>query len=198
MFKKLTSAILALVLTFSFSISAFAKPGSMFGEDAVVKTKDEIRAEKEAKNEARKDNYLNGGKPGDFMDRLINEVWDKAELPKEYKDKAKATAEKAVDEMVDFIGKNNEIIKEFFEKWYSNNIRVVHLKNITEPTQITVKLDFSDMKTDNLKFYVYDIDNNKVYLIEKPEYTFDKDGNLTFSANVNGFVVISENELKLK
>ena len=87
----------------------------------------------------------------------------------------------------------------FFEKWFSNKLRIVHLSHtgsFGQAVEIAAKVDLTDMDTDNLYFYSYDKSANSYKRIEKPAYWIDKNGYLHFTTGLAGDIIVSEGPLK--
>lgn len=91
--------------------------------------------------------------------------------------------------------------KAFFEKWYSNKLRIVHLDHtgsFGQPVEVAAKVDLTGMDTANFYFYSYDKASNSYKRIEKPDYWIDKSGYLHFTTELAGDIVISEGPLARK
>lgn len=89
-------------------------------------------------------------------------------------------------------------IKKAFDKFYSNSYVIVPIGHMSAPqTSVTVytKADLGSLNTATLVFYNYNLAANTVKRIEKPNYSFDAEGALTFTTNSNeGHVLITDSE----
>lgn len=88
-----------------------------------------------------------------------------------------------------------------FEKWYTNQLRVLHLDHtgsFGQPVKIAAKVDLSGMDTTNLCFYSYDKASNAYKRIADPGYWMDKSGYLHFTTELAGDIVISAGALVRK
>lgn len=91
--------------------------------------------------------------------------------------------------------------KEFFQKWFSNNVRVVSLNQKTafgQTASIAAKVDLSNMNTQNLYFYAYNSENNSYDRITAPAYYVDSAGYLHFNTAKGGDIIISSGPLSYK
>lgn len=92
-----------------------------------------------------------------------------------------------------------EIRKTQFEKWFGNEIRIVHMDE-TKPwgqdVRIAAKVDLTKMNTGSLYFYSYDKATNSYKRITSPQYRIDKNGYLHFYTPYSGDIVISSNPLE--
>jgi len=91
--------------------------------------------------------------------------------------------------------------KAFFEKWFKNKVRVIHLDqqgDFGQPVKIAAKLDLTGMDASKLYFYSYDKKTNTYRRIEKPAYWIDKNGYLHFTTEYAGDIVVSEGPLERK
>ena len=98
-------------------------------------------------------------------------------------------------------GSTVEARKTFFEKWYKNKVRVIHLDQAgdwSQPVEIAAKVDLTGMDTTNLHFYSYDKASNSYKRIEKPTYWIDGNGYLHFTTEYAGDIIISEGMLEKK
>lgn len=89
----------------------------------------------------------------------------------------------------------------FFEKWYRNKLKVIHLAHTGSfglPVEIAAKADLDGMDTANLFFYSYDNESNGYRLIEKPAYWIDRNGYLHFTTELAGDIIISDGKLEQK
>ena len=98
-------------------------------------------------------------------------------------------------------GTNVDKTKAFFEKWYSNKLRVISFEQQGtwgQPVTIAAKVDFTGMDTTRLFFYSYDKNANSFKRITAPAYWIDKNGYLRFATEHAGDIVISEGTLVKK
>lgn len=89
----------------------------------------------------------------------------------------------------------------FFEKWFANKVRIVHLEQQGEwgqPVEVAAKVDLIGMDADNLYFYSYDKKANTYKRIQTPAYWIDKNGYLHFTTECGGDIIISEGKLERK
>jgi hypothetical protein len=94
----------------------------------------------------------------------------------------------------------------FFEKWYGNELRMIHLEHsgsFGQSVEVAAKVDLTGMDKDNLYIYRYHKTANSYSLICKPgqnpaEYWIDANGYLRFSTDKGGDFVVSENVLARK
>lgn len=89
--------------------------------------------------------------------------------------------------------------KAFFEKWFQNQLRVVHLDysgSFGQAVEIAARVDLTGMDTANLTFYSYDKAANSYKRIEKPAYWIDSNGYLHFTTELAGDIVVSEGGLE--
>ena len=88
--------------------------------------------------------------------------------------------------------------QKLFEKWFKNQIRVVHLDqqgNWNQPVHIAAKVDLTGMDTQSLYFYSYDKKANSYKRIANPNYWIDTNGFLHFTTLYAGDIIISERAL---
>jgi hypothetical protein len=88
--------------------------------------------------------------------------------------------------------------KAFFEKWFTNKVRAVHLDHTDawgQPTRIAAKVDLTGMEITKLHFYSYDKKANIYRSVLKPEYLIDVNGYLHFTTEYAGDIIISEGAL---
>jgi hypothetical protein len=90
--------------------------------------------------------------------------------------------------------------KAAMEKLYSNKMAYICLSQASFPiaTTIMVKVNLTDMDTDNLTFYSYNKTKKSISAIKNPHYKIDKNGYLSFSTTAAGDIVISDGELVRK
>lgn len=87
----------------------------------------------------------------------------------------------------------------FFEKWFKNRVRIIHLEqsgSFGQAVEIAARVDLTGMDPDDLVFYSYDKTANTYRRIEKPAYWIDKNGYLRFTTECGGDIIISEGELQ--
>gem|GEM_PF-2662453 len=109
----------------------------------------------------------------------------------------------ASDLLVSGYVKGGEVdrIRGYFEKWFKNKVRVLHMDQAEpwgQPVEIAAKVDLTGMDTSNLCFYSYDKATNTYRRIEKPAYWLDKNGYLRFTTELAGDIVVSEGPLERK
>jgi len=107
------------------------------------------------------------------------------------------------DIMVSGYVKGGEVdrIRGYFEKWFKNKVRVIHMDQQEawgQPVQIAAKVDLTGMDTSNFYFYSYDKATNTYRRIEKPAYWIDKNGYLRFTTEYAGDIIISKGPLERK
>lgn len=92
-------------------------------------------------------------------------------------------------------------VSTLFDKYFSNNIRIVKFEH-TGPfgmaIEVAVKLDLTNMNTENLYFYSYDAATNVYTPIANPMYYIDTNGYLHFTVSNGGHVIISDGPLARK
>jgi len=70
-----------------------------------------------------------------------------------------------------------------------------HKGSFGHDIRVSAKLDLTGLNTDNLKFYVYNPEANKLVEIKNPNYKIDSNGYLHFSTPYGGDIIIFDNEL---
>ena len=88
-----------------------------------------------------------------------------------------------------------------FERFFDNNIKSIKFGEDINPKvnlRVAVKLDLSDIDTDNLYFYAYRSSTNSYYKIKAPSYKIDDHSYLYFNMPMERTVVISDKPLKSK
>jgi hypothetical protein len=88
-----------------------------------------------------------------------------------------------------------------FEKWFANEIRVIHFDNPDKwesAIRVAAKLDLAGMNTAKLALYAYSTKTNSYRRIATPEYRIDANGYLHFKTELAGEIIISEGELVKK
>lgn len=96
-------------------------------------------------------------------------------------------------------GADVDSCKAFFEKWFTNKVRVVQLDHVGsygQVVEIAVKVDLTGMDTTKLYFYNYDKATNTYKIIEMPAYRIDANGYLHFNTEWGGDIIISEGKLE--
>lgn len=92
-------------------------------------------------------------------------------------------------------------VSTLFDKYFTNNIKVVKFEH-TGPfgmaIEVAVKLDLTNMNTENLYFYSYDAATNIYTPIAYPMYYIDTNGYLHFTVSNGGHVIISDGPLARK
>ena len=91
--------------------------------------------------------------------------------------------------------------KAFFEKWYVNKLRIIHLDHtgsFGQAVEIAAKVDLNGMDTKELYFYSYDKATNSYKRIEKAAYWIDRNGYLHFTTELAADIVVSEGALEKK
>ena len=91
--------------------------------------------------------------------------------------------------------------KAFFEKWFANQVQVVHLEqagSFGQAVEIAALVDLTGMDTANLHFYSYDKASNTYKRIESPNYWIDKNGYLHFTTELAGDIIVSEGLIERK
>jgi len=92
-------------------------------------------------------------------------------------------------------------IRNYFEKWFGNKLRVIHFdqqEDFGQPVRIAALVDLTGMDTNNLCFYSYDNKANSYKRIENSTYWIDKNGYLHFTTPYAGDIIISEGLLERK
>lgn len=85
-----------------------------------------------------------------------------------------------------------------FNKFYTNQFQVVyfaHQANIGQKAHIAAKVDLTGFDMENIVFYSYDRQNNKVNKMQTPNYWVDKAGYLHFDTEILGNIIISNGDL---
>lgn len=89
--------------------------------------------------------------------------------------------------------------KAFFEKWYTNQIQVIHMDE-SEPwgqtVEIAAKVDLTGMDTDHLYIYSYDRETNTYTRVSAEKYWIDNKGYLHFYTELAGDIIVSEGPLE--
>ena len=97
--------------------------------------------------------------------------------------------------------KHNAEIKEYFQKFFSNDMTVISIGHLSEKNAsvtIAYKAELPGLDTTALVFYDYDKDANTYSKIVNPNYIYvDKTLSFTTASN-KGFVIISEKEFAKK
>ena len=109
---------------------------------------------------------------------------------------SKLTAEMKVSGFV--TGAAADSRKAFFERWFRNQLRVIHFDHSGgwgQPMEVAAKVDLTGMDTAKLAFYSYDKATNRYSRIENPAYWIDQHGYLHFTTELAGDIIISENAL---
>jgi hypothetical protein len=89
----------------------------------------------------------------------------------------------------------------FFEKWFTNKVRAVHLDHTGawgQPVKIAARTDLTGMDITKLYFYSYNREANTYRRIGKPDYWIDVNGYLHFTTEWAGDIIVSEGRLTLK
>ncbi|MDR2932420.1 MAG: hypothetical protein LBV27_04865 [Oscillospiraceae bacterium] len=89
-------------------------------------------------------------------------------------------------------------VQTIFERSFDNAVRVIHCEQkgtFGARLRIAVKLDFSGMDTDNLKFFLYDKDSNRFTQLKDTNYSFDDNEFLHFYTESAGSIVIADSVL---
>lgn len=93
-------------------------------------------------------------------------------------------------------------VRALFEKYYENSIAVIALEqqgNYGKIVHITAKADISKMSRKTLRFYSFDLRNNKfVMLNPQPRFYVDEQKYLHFDTEFAGDIVITDRPLKRK
>lgn len=94
-----------------------------------------------------------------------------------------------------------ETVRAHLEKWFSNELRVLHLDQagpFGQPVEVAVKLDLDGMDLENLVLYSYDPKTNTYQEITQPGCWADKNGYLHFTTSLAGSLVVSNGPLARK
>lgn len=95
-----------------------------------------------------------------------------------------------------YTAEDTAAVKKMFSGWYTNETVVVKIDQMCDQgkaTGVYFKPDLSKLNTDTLVFYNYNKAENTVKKIEKPNYSVNAEGYLTFYTDSNqGFVVIAD------
>lgn len=94
-----------------------------------------------------------------------------------------------------------ETVRAHLEKWFSNELRVLHLDQagpFGQPVEVAVKLDLDGMDLENLVLYSYDSKTNTYQEITQPGCWADKNGYLHFTTSLAGSLVVSNGPLARK
>ena len=89
--------------------------------------------------------------------------------------------------------------KAFFEKWFTNEVRVVHLEHaggFGQAVEVAALVDLAGMDTAKLVLYSYDKASNSYKQIENSNALVDKNGYLHFTTGLAGDIVISEGSIE--
>lgn len=89
----------------------------------------------------------------------------------------------------------------FFEKWFTNRMRVIHMEqsgSFGQPVEIAAMIDLGGMNVSKLVFYSYDKATNSYKSIETPKAWVDKKGYLHFTTGYAGDIIISNEPLERK
>jgi hypothetical protein len=90
-------------------------------------------------------------------------------------------------------------IRALFERYYDNKIAVVALEqqgSYGKTVHITAKADLSEMNRNTLRFYSFDINNNRFAPINPPpKFYIDEKKALHFETNFAGDIVITDRPL---
>jgi hypothetical protein len=92
-------------------------------------------------------------------------------------------------------------VQDKFEKWYSNDVRVISLAqsgNYGMPVYISAKLDFTGMDTSKLNLYSYDPATNKYKALTGTNAKIDKNSYLQFQTESANMIIVSEGALVRK
>ena len=95
-------------------------------------------------------------------------------------------------------GSNVDSVRGTFERWFSNNVRVVHFDHTGawgQTVRAAARVDLTGMNANNLYFYNYDRATNMFRLIAAPNYRIDANGYVHFNTDMGGSVIISDGPL---
>jgi len=95
-------------------------------------------------------------------------------------------------------GSNVDSIRVIFDRFYSNNVRVVHFDHSGawgQTVRVAARVEFAGMRTNNLHFYSYNRETNTFSRINNPNYRIDGNGFLHFNTHLGDSIVISEGPL---
>lgn len=85
-----------------------------------------------------------------------------------------------------------------FEKYFDNNVSVVHFEHqgaFGMDIEAAVKVDLSKLNTQNLMFYSYNAATNRYTPIPVPNASIDKNGFLHFTTSLGGDLIITDKPL---
>lgn len=112
---------------------------------------------------------------------------------------SKLTADISVSAYVK--GTEVESVKLTFNKWYKNQIRIVHFDQ-TAPwgtaVNVAAKVDFTVAEAANLYFYSYNRAQNSFAPLSGTNYTTDAAGYVYFTTSAAGDIIISQGPLEKK
>jgi len=89
-------------------------------------------------------------------------------------------------------------VRGIFERWFSNDVRVVHFDHSGPWGQnvwVAARVDLTGMDVGNLHFYSYDRETHSFRWISEPNHRIDSNGFLHFRVDVGGAIVISDGQL---
>ncbi|MCL2857765.1 MAG: InlB B-repeat-containing protein, partial [Oscillospiraceae bacterium] len=89
-------------------------------------------------------------------------------------------------------------VRNLFERFFSNDLRVVHFDysgGWGQTVRVAARVDLAGMDVENLYFYNFDREANTFRLIAEPNYRVDGNGFLHFNTTQGGSVIISEGPL---
>jgi hypothetical protein len=95
-------------------------------------------------------------------------------------------------------GSETSNIRGVFQKWFSNQVRVIHFDQPGKwerAISVAAKVDLTGMDTKRLYFYAYNPNTNSYKRLASPAYWLDANGYLHFTTEYAGEIIISEGPL---
>jgi len=89
-------------------------------------------------------------------------------------------------------------VRNLFERFFSNDVRVVRFDHTAEwgqTVRVAARVDLTGMDVEGLYFYSYDSAANTFRLIVEPNYRIDANGFLWFNTDRGGSVIVSDGTL---
>ena len=89
-------------------------------------------------------------------------------------------------------------MKEFFNKWFNNEIAVIQIDQTdlgTKSTHIAAKIDLTKLDPKTLIFYTYDKGSNTYNLIDNPNYYIDGNNYIHFYTAQGGNIIVTDKAL---
>lgn len=99
------------------------------------------------------------------------------------------------------VSTTNRTVSNVFNRFFSNETALVDLAHkaaFGTEIEVAVKVDLSNLNTENLVFYCYDLATNSYFQIQNPKYFIDANGYVHFSTNMGGSIIITDSALTRK